>query len=106
MKPESEFAIGKRADTHQKHATESVLSIALPPFRRVLDRLIPPHYGYRAKTIALLEHRASWDTIRCWRRGYRKAPQWAWDIVATEAAKLTNAIQHGPVAVSGYARAL
>ncbi len=37
--------------------------------------------GRRAKMLAALDYEATWTQIRVWRRGYRRAPQWAIDKV-------------------------
>ena len=41
--------------------------------------------GRRAKMLAALDWRASWEQIKHWRAGRRPAPQWAMDVLAQKA---------------------
>ena len=37
--------------------------------------------GRRAAMLAALDGRANWTTLRAWRRGETRAPQWAVDLI-------------------------
>jgi hypothetical protein len=38
--------------------------------------------GRRARMILALDNRATWNQIKDWRRGWRRAPQWSLDLLA------------------------
>lgn len=50
--------------------------------------------GRRRRMVTALNNRASWETIRHWRRGTRPAPQWAVELLDSKIAA-RQAIDNG-----------
>jgi hypothetical protein len=73
------------------------------PFDRALRIALDAPSGRpfdRRAVCALFADRASWDTIRHWRRGNAGPPQWAVDIVQTAALAKASLAQQAALAVS------
>ena len=47
--------------------------------------------GRRAAMLAALDYRANWTTIRAWRRGEARAPQWAIDLIREKLSRRAQA---------------
>jgi len=71
---------------------------ALSDLGKAVQPLFPWHVveypGLLAGLSQLFGGRASTHTIRDWIRGRRKAPKWAWALVALEAEKRATAFLH------------
>ena len=54
--------------------------------------------GRRAAMRHALDNRASWPSIRHWRRGTRQAPQWAVDLINRKIADRLKELESGRAA--------
>ena len=59
--------------------------------------------GRHADIVALFEHRTTFGTIKGWRKGRRRAPQWAWDIIAKRMAPHARIAAHAQSAIGAIA---
>ena len=51
--------------------------------------------GRRKAILAALNHEATWDQVRSWRRDRRAVPQWARELLASKLAKRAESLTRG-----------
>ena len=60
--------------------------------------------GRRKAILAALNHEATWDQVRSWRRGRRAVPQWARELLASKLAARRAVIDRGLTAARSASR--
>ena len=78
------------------HLTPVSLQAAPPLITDMIRALVPS--GKHADIMALFEYRTTFGTIKGWRKGRRRAPQWAIDLCVRRLARSAELMERARMA--------